>query len=148
MASVIKLYLDDVATGHARPKETGMRAKALLAFFGDKMLSDITGQVCRQYAKNRSSASAARRELEDLRSAIRHHWVEGLATSETKIVMPQKSRPRERWLTRKEAAALLWAAYKRNKHVARFILIALYTGSRTRPILEAQYGGKNGKPFL
>src|SRR5262249_34715400 len=41
---------------------------------------------------------------------------------------------RERWLTRSEAARLLWAA-RRTQHLARFILLGLYTGSRSSVIL-------------
>lgn len=140
VADVIKIYLDDVVAGHARPKETAQRlAGPILSHFGAMRLSDITGKGCRDYAKGRSTPSAARRELEDLRSAIRYHWKEGFCTVETKIVMPAKSNPRERWMTREEAARLLWAAYRRSPHVARFILVALYTGSRAGVVCAATY---------
>ena len=56
--------------------------------------------------------AAARRELEDLRAAIRHHWEDGLCSALTPVVLPDKGSPRQRWLTRKEAARLLWAAWR------------------------------------
>ena len=91
----------------------------------------------------RGRKAAARRELEDLRAAVRHHWEAGLCTALTPVILPEKGEPRERWLTRSEAANLLWAAWRlREKqdgkltdrptaqHVARFILAGLYTGTR------------------
>lgn len=149
VADVIKVYLDDVVAGHARPKETAQRmAGPILSYFGDMRLSDITGKVCRDYAKGRSTPSAARRELEDLRSAIRYHWAEGFCTVETKVVMPEKASPRDRWLTRGEVAKLLWTAYRRSPHVARFILVALYTGSRSGVVCSAVYGKRVGGAYI
>jgi hypothetical protein len=90
------------------------------------------------------SAAAPRRELEDLRAAINHHRREGLCSEVVSVVLPEKSAPRERWLARSEAARLLWAAWRarqvmRDKathravgqHIARFILVGLYTGTRS-----------------
>lgn len=146
VATVLQDYLDEVAPQHARPRETAARITFLLPFFGRMMLGDITGKVCRDYVASRSTTAMAGRELQDLRAAIRHHWKEGRATYETKVVLPKPSRPRERWLTRNEVARLLWAAYRNRQepHIARFILIALYTGSRTGVILEAVYGRSLG----
>ena len=66
------------------------------------------------------------------------------------MILPDKGEPRERWLTRFEAARLLWAAWrlreKQNgkltdrptaQHVARFILTGLYTGTRAGAICGA-----------
>ena len=49
--------------------------------------------------------------------------------------------PRDRWLTRDEAARLLRAGYRNPKarHLARFILVALYSGTRSNPIRRMQY---------
>jgi integrase len=73
--------------------------------------------------------------------------------------LPPKGEPRDRWLTRKEAAALIWHCrqYRETqtihagtakahpvltdrrplRHVARFILIGLYTGTRAGAIAGA-----------
>ena len=45
---------------------------------------------------------------------------------------------RSRWLTRSEAARLLWAS-RRTQHLCRFILIGIYTGSRTNNILGLRW---------
>ena len=73
LRNVLTIYLRDVVPGHSRPKETKGRIKALDAFFGDRMLSHVTGETCRAYAAQRSTDAAARRELEDLRAATNHH---------------------------------------------------------------------------
>jgi integrase len=96
------------------------------------------------------SAAAARRELEDLRAAINHHRREGLCSEIINVVLPEKVSARERWLTRSEVARLLWAAWRARqvmrdkhirravgRHVARFILVALYTGTRSSAICRA-----------
>jgi integrase len=53
-------------------------------------------------------------------------------------VLPPKPAPRERWLTRSEVAKLLWAARK-TPHLARFILVGIYTGTRPGAILNLQW---------
>ena len=66
------------------------------------------------------------------------------------ITLPVQSEPRERHLTRSEAARLLAGAlgwdkdgrrhhYRINRHLARFILIGLYTGTRHDAILRLQW---------
>ena len=57
---------------------SAQRLAALIGFFGDKVLSDINGTLCRAYVEHRRSSAAARRELEDLRAAINYHRREGL----------------------------------------------------------------------
>jgi integrase len=118
-------------------------------FFGDKMLSYVTGETCRAYA-SQSSDAAARRELEDLRAAINHHRREGLCDKIIEVALPPERPPRERWLSRSEAAKLIRAAWRycevqkgqptdrhSRRHIARFILIGIYTGTRASAICGA-----------
>jgi hypothetical protein len=118
----------DVAPHHAEPDRTARRMERLIDFFAGKTLADINGALCRAYAKAASTDAMARRDLEELRAAINHHRKEGLHDRMVSEVLPAPRPPRERWLTRDEAAALLWECWKRgqSKHVARFILMALY----------------------
>jgi hypothetical protein len=96
------------------------------------------------------TTAAPRRELEDLRAAINHHRREGLCSEIVSVVLPPKNDARERWLTRGEAARLLWAAWRAKqvmgnkntrravgRHVARFVLVGLYTGTRSSAIYGA-----------
>ena len=150
IADVLALYARDIAGNHARPRETAQRITALLAFFGDKMLGQINGALCRNYVRTRTTDAAARRELEDLRAAINHHRREGLCSKIIEVVLPSQHPARDRWLTRSEAARLIWAAWRyREKqkgletdrrprqHIARFILVALYTGTRASAVCGA-----------
>jgi integrase len=150
IATVVAIYAEDVAHKHSRPKETAARLSRILDFFGDKKLIDLNKKICEEYVARREYRAAARRELEDLRAAIRHHWEAGLCTALTPVVLPERSEPRERWLTRSEAARLLLAAWRMREkqdgkrterptaqHVARFILAALYTGTRAGAICGA-----------
>jgi integrase len=122
---------------------------------------ESNGAVCRAYAAQRGSPSMARRELEDLRAAINHLRREGLCNAIVDVVLPPKSQPRERWLTRSEAARLIWAAWryrevqkgvptarKSRQHVARFLLVGLYTGTRSGAICGAALQRQDGKGFV
>ena len=94
---------------------------------------------------------ARRRELEDSRAAINHHRREGLCSEIVSVVLPPRTGARERWLTRAEAARLALGALGEQRqvmrdkdtlravgrHVARFILVGLYTGTRSSAICGA-----------
>jgi hypothetical protein len=161
VADVVALYGRDVAHGHARPRETAQRLSKILEFFGDKTLADINGDRCRDYAVQRGHASAARRELEDLRAAINYHRHEGLCTAVVEVVLPSEGQARERWLTRSEAARLIWSAWRyreiqkgqptgrrSRQHIARFLIAALYTTRRKGAILGASLSPAQGRPWV
>ena len=106
--------------------------------------------TCAAYVKHRSGKAIARRELEDLRAAVRYHWEAGLCSALTPVVLPDRGEGRERWLTRKEAALLLRTARRMRQrqfgkrtdratgqHIARFILMGIYTGTRAGTICSA-----------
>ena len=141
ITDVLNIYAQDVATTHARPYETAHRLAALSEYWGDRPLSAVNGKTCREYVQHAGSPAAARRHLEDFRAAIIHHRREGYCSEVIEVVLPEKSPPRERWLTRSEAARLLRACWRggqgRRKHVARFILVALFTGTRASAICGA-----------
>jgi integrase len=96
-----------------------------------------------------------------LRAAIGHHWKEGLCATPVPVWIPARGTPRERWLTRSEAARLLWAAYRyrevqkgqetgrhSRRHVARFILVGLYTGTRASAICGAALSSAVGRGWV
>lgn len=52
------------------------------------------------------------------------------------MTLPEKPPAKDRWLTTKQAATLLrLARAKRRRHLSRFILLGLYTGTRKEAIL-------------
>src|SRR6516164_9749589 len=81
VADVVAIYAEDVAHKHGRPQETAARLGRILDFFGETMLADISRKACDAYVRQRGAQAAARRELEDLRAAIRHHWAATMAES-------------------------------------------------------------------
>lgn len=145
---VLILYADEKIAKHSDPDKTKSRIRFLKAFWAGKMLSDVTGATCREYARTRPE-QAARRELEDLRAAIIYHRREGLHDRIVSVVLPPRSLPRERWMTRKEAAHLIRTAWHHrvtagqgavnypHRHIARFMLVARYMGSRASVICSA-----------
>lgn len=135
------LYHEAKSASVARPRDLDHAIERLNDFWGDKPVSHIRGDSCRLYAKRRKTAAGARKDLEVLRAAVNHYHGEYGLDVLPRFTMPGKSLPRERWLTRAEAAALLRAAMRgyRTRHLARFILIGLYTGTRPGAILALQW---------
>lgn len=123
----------------ARSRETAdWNALKLDPFWAAKRLSDVRGATCRAYAEQRP-ASAARRELETLKAAINHwHREHGPLPAVPKVTLPPASVPRQRWLTRDDAATLLRAA-RPTPHIVRFILLGLATGTRAGALLGLQW---------
>jgi integrase len=150
VADVINLYVRNVAHQHANVAATKRHLTRVFEFFGEKTLADINGELCRSYARQSQSQTTARRDLELLKAAIGHHMNEGLHDKVVSVVLPAKRPPRERWLDRSEAAALLWACWRNpyHKHVARFILLALYTGRRCAVVSAASFRKEPGHPWI
>jgi integrase len=174
ISDVLKIYLDDVAPGHARPEKTAERCERLLEFFGDKRLDSVTGALCREYAASRHGKTSnkreggnkggdggAKRDLEDLRAAINHHAKEGFHRGVVRVVLPPKGKARQRWLTRDEAARLLWVCWRTRevqegvetdkrplRHLCRFLLLGAYTGSRPGAILTAAWDRGPGRSWI
>ena len=107
------------------------------------------------------SAASVRRELETLRACLTHAWKCRRLKNQVPVTLPPKGAPRERWLTHGEAARLLAASiglilapccdiatrrerltiWRRerlvsSRHLAKFILVGLRTGTRSGAILS------------
>jgi integrase len=78
------------------------------------------------------------------------HFHSGAPDALVDVVLPPERPHRHRWLTRSEAARLIWSAWRyrevqkgkqtdrrSRQHVARFILVALYTGTRASAVCGA-----------
>lgn len=167
IAEVLTAYGREYAPHKKSVERSGYAIAALLPFWGPKTLADVRGETCRAYAKARGKtvkAGTIRRELAALSKAINHwHKEHGPLASVPEVTMPDVPPPRDRWLTRTEAAMHLagalgfyrefWCdvANKRehsrwrrnpfaiNRHLARFILLGLYTGSRRAAICNVQW---------
>ena len=139
VADVLDIYGREHAPTVRAPETIGYSIKALLPLLGALPVGSISGEVCRRYAKSRDrSPGTTRREMGVLQAAINYAHAEGYLTAPVKVKLPAMPAARDRWLTRDEAARLLRAAYRnpKAKHLARFILVALYTGTRSDAILR------------
>ena len=143
------VYLEEKALKTARPKETTAAIDRLNKFFGGKSVSEIKGRLCRAFADDRGTDSGARRDLEVLRAAVNYYHKEYGLDTVPAVTLPEKSQPRERWLTRQEVARLIRAARRSSRdgrqdasqyrHLVRLILIGTYTGTRLTAILGLQW---------
>ena len=170
IADVLLIYLTDRRDSQQNKLQFDRRIKRLNDWWGDKMLSEVTGDTCRAYQRHRGNAGGARRDLEDLRAAVNYHAAEGLHRGVVKVALPAKGAPRDRWLTRDEAAQLLWTCWRYRelqkrgrrgtkgpalptekrplRHLSRFILIGLYTGTRAAAIASASPSQTTGRSFV
>ncbi len=141
IGDVLLVYLQERSDRTARPKETEAMIGRLNAFWGGMTVSQIKGLSCRDYAKHRGNEGGARRDLEVLRAAVNYYAAEYDLDYIPKVTLPKKGEPRQRWLTRQEAAALIRAARRtpQHRHIIRLIIIGLYTGTRLGAILDLQW---------
>ena len=192
VSAVVILYATDIVPGLARPEEAATRLQRIVEFFGQDVVFNITPSSCAAYTRWRTHQGApnagepprraravaetsARRELADLQSALNHAWKSRKLLVKIPVALPAASPPRERWLTRSEAARLLagclgwtmapatviatraeiWVPFSRmperiNRHAARFVMLGLKTGTRHEAILglgwHEHLEGRVGRP--
>lgn len=143
LATVLDVYqtehLPKRPTPH-RQRELLAQVERLNAFWGNLTVSAIKGDTCRAYAKQSSTDSMARHDLEIMRAAVNHYKREHGLDVIPAFTLPQKGQPRSGHMTRQMAAKLVHAARRAgNAHLARYILIGLYTGTRSGAILSMQW---------
>lgn len=120
-------------------------AASLDRFFGDALITCINGAKCREYGEFRRGEGVKdgtiRRELAVLQGALSFYHKEYKLDQVPPISFPPKPLAREYWLTRSEFARLLWRLWrhKETRHIARFALIAVYTGTRPAAILALRW---------
>jgi integrase len=145
-AAVASPILADVLLVYAKEWLPRTRAKDkaahnisnLTPFWGAKRADDVNAENCNAYAKDRPPA-AARRDLEVLRAALLYWNKHKKALSRIPaFILPEKSQPRERWLTQAEARKLRKAAMQ-YPHLYRFVILGLKTGSRSGVLLGLRW---------
>jgi integrase len=168
--SMSPIYLEDCGPRIADQPKLERSIGRLNDYWGGKLLSEVTAAQCRAYAQIRGRAGGARADLEILRAAINYHAKENLHYGAVRVALPPKGPPRDRWLTRTEAAKLIWACWRYRerqtihrgrlkgqpvttdkrplRHLARFILIGLYTGTRASAIASASPYRQDGHSFV
>lgn len=190
IADVLSIYDADARDRQSNHRVFDASLERLTLWWGGRMLSEVTGKTCRAYADHRRAeylrrhaeskskldprptggVGGACRDLEVLRAAINHHAKEGYHRGIVRVALPQRGMPRDRWLTRSEAARLLLACWRTKeeqrlhrgvrtgevvatqrrplRHIARFILIGLYTGTRAAAIASASATRGEGRSFI
>ena len=198
VSDVLSVYLDEVVPELTSPAKVAARIGRLIDWWGSKKLSEVTPTSCRAYVEYRATApivqrgrgrrdgthtevtvtpqkprsgGGAKRDLEDLRAAIEHHAERELHTGTVRVTLPEKGKPRPKYLTQGEIVRLLrvcWyhkrevipprgprkgqrvssAGYHDMRHLARFILMGIYTGSRSAPLLRASIHPQDGCAWL
>ena len=123
----------------------GYMSDPILTWWGEKMLSAINLTSCQSYVDWRIrqvSEQTARHELKTLRAAINYYHASehGPLEAVPVVTLPAKAAARhDYFLTRKQAADRIRQARrkdKRWKHVARMILIGVYSGTRPGAMLR------------
>lgn len=152
-------------------------------WFGGRTVGDLDGELQQEYAAQRNASVmkkigdkrivvatdtpapvAAYRDLKILAAAINRHIKHKVGGVQAKFrpVLPAPSKARERWLTRDEAAKMIWAAWRARqksngvghrgqltaRHVARYILVGIYTGSRNGDICNAAVMPTIGRGYV
>lgn len=176
ITEVIALYATEKAPAAADPGGVRARLDALLDWWQELTVADVIRSNCKAYVAHRItqpikaftrskspklvSTQGARRELEDLSSAIGYWDAEHPLLRRPSVWLPDKPESRRDALTRAQAARLLMAArgYRwtgqthgklwehlggsvaaNRRHLRRFALMGFYTGTRPGVLPKLQW---------
>lgn len=166
VADCLTYYLENLRDDHRGPE--AFHVAWLVAHFGALTCDGVNAESCKAYVRARIrgdigkravTEATAKRELDTLSAALNYAWKAGRMDRPIAVLKPAIELQEARWLTRDEAARLVRGAlgfapkgfdrhgrvtgWKRvaapNYHVARFILIALYTGTRHAAVLSLRW---------
>lgn len=138
IAEVLTVYGSEVAPHKKTARNMSYNISNLLKWWSDKTVADITTRNCRAYAATKTGPAAGA-DIKVLKSATMYwHQEYGPLNFIPVFWKPESNPPKERWLTKTEAARLLWAARK-YEHIKRLVVLGLKTGSRPGVILSLQW---------
>jgi integrase len=153
---VMAVYLREHAAHSPSREFLRHTAVPVVKWWSGKTLDQIKGSNCREYVSWRTaqynsrakkqkpiSVQTARHELVTLRSAINwYHREHGPLPSVPTVTLPERGGRRENyWLTKEQVAARIKAAraHPQSRHVARLLLIGVYSGTRPGAILKLKW---------
>jgi len=142
VTDVLSLYARERGPKVTAPEVMARAIEMLARFWQGRMVSDVRRETCRRYCEMRQrSAGTVRRELGVLQAAINYAYNDGRLTRSMAVELPKSPPPRDRWLTRQEAARLLRASRTEQArlYMPLFILMGLYTGRRKEAILSLRW---------
>ncbi len=138
IADVLTVYATEVAPHRKRPQYYAYRVSHLLEWWGDKTVAEVSAKACRAYAAGRPPMQAAS-DLRILRVAVKYwHREYGPLNFIPSFWTPKTNPPKDRWLTKAEAARLVKAS-RPYPHLRRMILLGLHTGSRPGVIMALRW---------
>jgi len=150
VTSALAHYAEKHAPKTEDPERIAYAIEALDLWWNGFTVEQVTPDACEDYIAARRNGLAGRRpasdgtirrELSCLRAALRFCHNRGHLASVPVVTLPPRPQGKDRWLTRDEVAALIRAARKSSdtRYLARFILVALYTGSRKTVVLRLKF---------
>jgi integrase len=156
VTDVLNEYAEQRGPKVTAPARIAYAVLALADFFEGNSVADVTPQTCGRFVEERRrsiirengeiekrgrSVGTARRELGVLRAAINYAFNNARITRPVPVELPDRPEPRDRWLTRTEAARLIRGARtaQARLYMPLFVLIALYTGRRKEAILSLRW---------
>ncbi len=170
----------------AQPRLIADGLEALLPFWSGRLVNEINRQTCADYVRwrcagglrehmlnkhgkscsgSKISRSTARRDLGILRAALNFARSDGLLNQEPpKVTLPAETAPRDRALSRKECAKILYELWRgaptrardgsvhrspgKTRHAARLFWLLLYTGSRFNTVAKTTWEKRDDGPWL
>ena len=112
LSDVLAIYYHDKGGEHCTDPNLAGHIERLNEYSGDKKLIQVNPATCRAYVSSRPGQGGARRDLEVLRAAINNHAQQNLHYGTVNVTLPRKGGARQEWITRDQAAAIIWAAYR------------------------------------
>lgn len=148
--TVLAHYLQKRGEKFQDPQRQAYAVIALSEYWHGKCCADITDDSCEAYAKTRTSAATARRELGVLRAALRLARRDKLIDAAPEVLLPEVKKRQPATLDRSECAKVLWQlrSKKRTRHAARMMLCMLYTGSRPGTISRTTWVETDDNPWI
>jgi integrase len=139
IADMLRIYGEEVAPGMKSARLIAYHIANLLKWWGDKTAAQITMRTCKEFCATRPPQGAIA-DLKVLKASTTywHRSEYGPLNFQPVFWLPKANPPKDRWLTKREAARLLKAA-KPYLHLRRMILLGLHTGSRPGVILALRW---------
>ncbi|NKJ73391.1 tyrosine-type recombinase/integrase [Rhizobium leguminosarum bv. viciae] len=167
IGDLIAFYLRRNATAIEKMRPDRRRARLqelrrLNQFWGGRYVSEINEETSLEYQKGRT-VSTVRNELTALRAIVNLGELKGKLDKGGRrldYMIPRKPKARVAFYSRLEIARLVWTAYRagnsssrfkdhrKTVHIARFILVGVYTGTRSDRIERASFVREEGRPWI
>ena len=144
IADCLADYLEECGHQQSQPKAVASRTEKLLRFWGRDTVASVSTRRCKDYGRwSNVQDNTLRRELGMLRAALNYAVQENRLDRAPFVRLPEPPPGRDRWLTRNEAAQLLWECRKARSdtrpYLTLYVRLALYTGARPGAVMGLRW---------